>query len=223
MNKKFLISFVIVVVVLVGAYYFYFTAPDNGVQDISVVNPGATGTQEYFNEKLRDGVLLRVGQPIEGFVPSMFMQAFSGIVPQDFDGAGALLGEYTIIEKELTFIMDEVDVVHSAYDTLSEEGMQTVFINIQKRADVIITTTDEVDGLLLFLGAPLTVVVTECLPEQRNVDACIEIYQPVCAAVNIQCITTPCDPVQETYSNSCTACSNPLVGTHTKGECAAAQ
>ena len=58
-----------------------------------------------------------------------------------------------------------------------------------------------------------------CTDEQRNVDACIEIYQPVCATVNIQCITTPCDPIKETYSNSCTACKNPLVYSYINGEC----
>ena len=123
-------------------------------------NPGVItlvppAVQEYFNEKLREGVLDRVGQPIEGFVPSMFMQAFSGIVPQDFDGADASLGEYKIVDKELIFIMDEIDQILSNYDVLSEAGMKTLLSNIQKRASVQITTTDEVDGLLLFLGAPL--------------------------------------------------------------------
>jgi hypothetical protein len=45
---------------------------------------------------------------------------------------------------------------------------------------MLITTTDEVDVLLLSLAVPPDIAVTECLPEQRVVDACIEIYQPVC-------------------------------------------
>ena len=60
----------------------------------------------------------------------------------------------------------------------------------------------------------------ECLPEQRDIDGCIEIYQPVCATVNIQCITTPCNPVKETFENSCKACVNPLVSTYSNGKCA---
>ncbi|MFH1979037.1 MAG: Gmad2 immunoglobulin-like domain-containing protein [Patescibacteria group bacterium] len=59
----------------------------------------------------------------------------------------------------------------------------------------------------------------KCEEAQRNVDACIEIYQPVCATVNIQCVTTPCNPITETYSNSCKACSNPLVSSYKDGEC----
>lgn len=178
-----------------------------------------TDVQEDFNEKLREGVIKRIGQPIHGFMPSMFIEVFPGIVPKDFDGAGALLGKYKIVEKKLIFIMDEGGPIHSAAEALSKEGMKTVFSNIQRRTNVSITTADGVDSLLLFLGTPQDSAVVECLPEQRNVDVCIAIHQPVCATVNVECITTPCDPVEETFTNSCRACMNPLVSTYTKDEC----
>lgn len=221
-------TFIIVIIVLAGGYYFLFITPDDGVPNddtVVVINEPDTpdAVQKHFNERLQEGVIERIGQPIHGFVPSMFMQTFSGIVPQDFDGADALLGKYEIVEKELIFIMDEGGPIHSAAETLSEEGMKTLFLNIANRAGptrdkgALFTKTDEIDGLLLFLGAPLEVI--ECLSGQRNIDACIEIYQPVCATVSVQCITTPCDSVQETFANSCFACSNSLVSTYTKGEC----
>lgn len=34
--------------------------------------------------------------------------------------------------------------------------------------------------------------------------ACTKEYNPVCALTQIQCITTPCDPIPETYGNTCT-------------------
>ena len=58
-----------------------------------------------------------------------------------------------------------------------------------------------------------------CTEEQRNVDACIEIYQPVCGFVEVQCITAPCDPVPQTFSNNCFACTNENVLYYTEGEC----
>ncbi|MCR4333711.1 MAG: hypothetical protein NUV60_01660 [Patescibacteria group bacterium] len=58
-----------------------------------------------------------------------------------------------------------------------------------------------------------------CTPEQRNADVCTADYTPVCATVQIQCITTPCDPIQETFSNSCNACKNPLVNSYLVGAC----
>lgn len=35
--------------------------------------------------------------------------------------------------------------------------------------------------------------------------ACTREYMPVCANVQVQCITAPCFPVQETFANACTA------------------
>ena len=217
--RKIILPFIVLAVAFAGSCDLYSTAPDDDAQDTLAISPGTIDVQEYFNEKLREGVIDRIGQPIEGFMPFMFLRAFSGLVPNDFDGADALLGEYRIKEKELSFIVDEGGPIHSAAETISEEGMKTVFANIQRRTNVLIITTDDVDGLLLLLSAPPDLAVTECLPEQRNVDACIEIYQPVCASVNVQCVTTPCDPVQETYANSCKACMNSLVSSYTKGEC----
>lgn len=63
-------------------------------------------------------------------------------------------------------------------------------------------------------------VSIKCESEQRDVDVCIEIYQPVCATVNVQCITAPCDPVEQTFSNSCFACTNSLVESYVPRECA---
>ncbi len=58
-----------------------------------------------------------------------------------------------------------------------------------------------------------------CTPEQRKAEACAEIYGPVCAAVNVQCIMAPCYPVNETFPNACEACRNQLVDSYVKGEC----
>lgn len=66
---------------------------------------------------------------------------------------------------------------------------------------------------------PVVDSVTDCTASQRNVDFCTSDYSPVCATVNIQCIKAPCDPVQETFSNSCNACKNPLVSSYLLGEC----
>lgn len=60
---------------------------------------------------------------------------------------------------------------------------------------------------------------TLCKESQRNVDACIQVYQPVCGLVQVECITTPCDPVPQTFSNSCFACRDQRTISYTEGEC----
>lgn len=59
----------------------------------------------------------------------------------------------------------------------------------------------------------------QCKPEQRGEKICTALYAPVCATVNVQCIKAPCDPVRQTFGNSCEACANPLVHSYTQGEC----
>lgn len=51
------------------------------------------------------------------------------------------------------------------------------------------------------------VQVTPIAKQQITVGAvaCTKEYAPVCASKQVYCITTPCNPVQETYSNRCTA------------------
>ena len=68
---------------------------------------------------------------------------------------------------------------------------------------------------------PKTSASVECPADSRGVDACIEIYQPVCGQVAVQCVTTPCNPVPETFSNSCFACMNENVISYTEGACVA--
>ena len=41
--------------------------------------------------------------------------------------------------------------------------------------------------------------------QSHAADACTMEYAPVCASVQVQCITTPCNPVKQTFSNSCMA------------------
>jgi|GEM_PF-1344677 len=65
----------------------------------------------------------------------------------------------------------------------------------------------------------LSASIYTCRPEQRNVDVCADVYAPVCAKVNIQCIRAPCNPVNETFYSPCEACKNPLVESYTVGGC----
>ncbi len=65
--------------------------------------------------------------------------------------------------------------------------------------------------------------VIKCTPEQKGAEVCIELYAPVCASVQIQCITTPCEPIPKTFSNSCFACSEHSVDSYTEGACTTQQ
>lgn len=57
-----------------------------------------------------------------------------------------------------------------------------------------------------------------CTEAQRN-RACTKEYAPVCGLVSVQCVTTPCNPVPETFSNGCSACSQTNVLSYSEGMC----
>jgi len=62
--------------------------------------------------------------------------------------------------------------------------------------------------------------VTECTnprPEMCTMD-----YRPVCATkdTGVRCVTQPCDSTEiATYSNGCSACSDPVVLSHVPEAC----
>lgn len=37
---------------------------------------------------------------------------------------------------------------------------------------------------------------------------CTADYNPVCAEKQVQCVTAPCNPVRQTYSNACMAAAD---------------
>lgn len=56
----------------------------------------------------------------------------------------------------------------------------------------------------------------DCQKEQRG---CNDIYKPVCGYLQVECIQTPCDPIKQTFGNSCEACRNKRVLSYTEGKC----
>ena len=60
---------------------------------------------------------------------------------------------------------------------------------------------------------------TACSVGMRQGDVCSQIYAPVCATVQIQCVKAPCNPVKQTFPNACEACHNALVSGYVSGEC----
>jgi len=60
-----------------------------------------------------------------------------------------------------------------------------------------------------------------CSDEQKAAEFCTQQYAPVCGLQEVQCVTTPCDPVPQTYSNICTACATAGVISYAAGECSA--
>lgn len=66
-------------------------------------------------------------------------------------------------------------------------------------------------SLLFILWVNAESVPTLYNNEELDAVICTMEYAPVCAIVQIQCITTPCYPILQTFSNSCMAQDNEII------------
>ena len=71
-----------------------------------------------------------------------------------------------------------------------------------------------------FAACPVTPEVV-CTEAMKKATACTLEYAPVCGLVQVQCVTTPSNPVPDTFSNGCSACAAGNVISYTEGQCVA--
>jgi len=70
-----------------------------------------------------------------------------------------------------------------------------------------------------FAACPAPKEKVVCTDDMKRAEACTMEYAPVCGLVAVQCITTPCYPVPETFGNGCSACAQGNVISYTEGQC----
>jgi len=107
-------------------------------------------TELFRDEIVRAGVE-RVGQPIEGFSAQIFLEAFPGLIAEDFDGVETLEGINKFKNGELKYERTKGNPVTSAEDTISEEGYSTFLKNLSSRLSMDIHTESDVADLLEML------------------------------------------------------------------------
>ena len=102
----------------------------------------------YFNDQIISKGVEKIGQPIEGFDTYLLKQAFPGLIDEDFDNVEALLGIYKFANNELKFELITDGLIHSAAQTVSEDGMEILMNNAATRLNVEIMDEESVDDLI---------------------------------------------------------------------------
>lgn len=111
--------------------------------------PEQTDLVLYFSSEMeRRGTEILGGFPIEGYGPFSYLNAFGGLIKTDFEGADALQGIYKIQEGELLFVLEDTDAIHSAAETLSKEGMETLLNTVSVRLGLPVNTATQIDSLI---------------------------------------------------------------------------
>lgn len=132
--------------ILIGAGVYVSSQPGSVPNDMEGSMSEAAVTE--FTEEMRVGTVERVGQPIEGFEPSMFMRAFPGLTANDFDGVDALIGLYRYDDGEVVYDLNGEPELHSAARAISDEGMLTLLINVASRLQYDLSGDDTVADLI---------------------------------------------------------------------------
>lgn len=187
-------------------------------EDKTYVEDISDDIDRYFADEIhRRGVEIGGGMPIEGFNPELYKNVFSNLVNSDFDRTMAIGGVWRFENNELKWIRDSPGgPITSADGTLTNEGLRTLFDNLQSRFKIEVNNNDGVNKILDLIEEKAK---TFCNDDQRKGDFCITLYDPVCGWSDpnkIKCITYPC---ASTYSNSCNACQDENVLYWTKGDC----
>lgn len=141
----------VVLVVVFNAIFVFSGGLELLVKTDHVVEPEShigTSVVDVFQFTLEDEVRKKVGQPIDGFVPQMFLQVFPGLVETDFDGVEASVGWYTMLDGKLEHQLDETKLVHSAAESIGRIGMETLLRNIANRIGIDLSTDGTITDIM---------------------------------------------------------------------------
>ena len=103
---------------------------------------------DVFKFTLEDEVKKKVGTPVEGYEPSMFLAAFPGLTETDFSGVEASTGVYEVINGQVRFKMDQTKLMHSASAAVTRKGMETLLHNVAKRGGIDLQTDGTITDVM---------------------------------------------------------------------------
>ncbi len=138
-----------VILALGAGIYVAINMPAANTGDSSISKEAV----QEFTDQMRAGTIARVGQPIEGFEPTMFMQAFPGLTANDFNNVDALIGLYRYQNGEAVYDLNGEIETHSAARAISDEGMLTLLLNIADRLNYDLTGNETVADVLAAISA----------------------------------------------------------------------
>ena len=101
--------------------------PDPGLQPEVV---------DIFRETLEQEVRAKIGTPIEGYEPAMYLNVFPGLAASDFDGVQASIGQYVLVNGQLEHQLSNAQLIHSAAGAITRSGYETLYKNVAARTGI---------------------------------------------------------------------------------------
>ena len=123
-------------------------------QTAAVVQPSATAV-DAFQNALEGTVVSAMGQPKNGFTPSMFLQYFPGLAPTDFQGVQSSIGHYVIENGKVIHVIDTTEPIHQAAGAISRQGIATLLLNVSHRTGIDLNATGTVTDIMQAITTPV--------------------------------------------------------------------
>lgn len=108
--------------------------------------PLALDSSEFTN-RIQSFVVQNIGQPIEGFSATVYLNAFPGLLKVDFNNVKTLEGIYVYSNGKLNFVRKESNRISTADEMLVEKGHETLLNNIRNRLGNNLSLDEIVKGI----------------------------------------------------------------------------
>lgn len=140
-----ILGIIVLIILIGGGYYLIQNKEENlpGINQEENVSPIAL----YFGQQITTPVSPDGPIPIEGYDAGLLLARYGGLISEDFEAVDALQGVYTIVDDELTFIL-EAEAEHSAARTIAPSGYETLLENVGERLELPIETEEDVDMII---------------------------------------------------------------------------
>ena len=101
----------------------------------------------YFGETVSDKFAQGIGQPREGISPPMLLDLFPNLKKQDLDNVQTALGYYKYEDAQLVY-KPVGPQTHSAAQTITEEGFETLLDNLAQRFNIELKNKQLIDRII---------------------------------------------------------------------------
>lgn len=141
-----------------------------------MMSPDLLPSEREFKVAIETVMRIEEGHPEGGFTPELLMQAFPGLVADDFKGAGAVVGYYDVQNGVLVY--SNTEVVDGAAGDLSDEGYQTLRTNVYRRLNL--DPAREPVSVLQILKTPPTPPTTPEIPPATDAGTVCPLDAKLC-------------------------------------------
>jgi hypothetical protein len=202
MKKNFVLSFILVIFVILGAGCKEQSSRNTSLQNSTVTSTVNSGNEPSRSDDRRGQIKdPMISEPQENAVVKS-PTTVSGQAPGTWFSEGqfsALITDKD--EKELGRGVMRAQKDWMTEDMVPFSGSISFVNNAKVSSGFIIFQKDNPSGKLENERRYRISV----LFDRAHMDACTEEYMPVCGETEVQCIMAPCPPLKQTYGNRCEA------------------